>query len=523
MEKRYFGSFSLQHTIRTVKEHFPECQVVFKNDDTEKSVTFRFSPDDRKKYSLSEGVRTYSFLNGHLILSNGCMDPFKYDKLDELIESTELEYDVNRQRSSIEKITKALNSCQTFHDTARVLIGNQDTNGAFDIKLELNDIPRAYRMTGANGDVHLLKIDPETELTNPKEYALSDLPSSIQYKILKTTHPGLLTVATEYISGIRNDKADWKSVVDAYVRPWKKATYEAMGISPFDVLADVSESRLVGKFVDTPMRHLVLIDGSEYAYAENPLHVEEYSAYRSERDSILNTYKMNVMRVCKETGVIPQRVIELMNIYTGKTGPVVLCSPEEAIKQIRMERLSDPLSGLIQKINRAIKLYNQDGGFLASLRKPKGDQDIRKIDVNENGNITRIDVDVLNLTVSKPYIMGVGHKRVEFDDISHLPLTLSFIDTLKAEVEKIRIRPEYKTYVLSRRLESLNFRKGDVMIDDEAQVYVTYFLPNSTYMVWINPYTNELGSNDLPEIQKDDRAMEMLNKLQDIFEEVFLS
>lgn len=519
MEKRYFGSFSLQNTIRKVKENYPECKVIFKEDE-EKTVTFKFTPEDRKKYGLSESIRSYQFLNGHLILSNGAIDPFKYDKLDALIEKSELDYDVYKQKSSAEKTQKALQSCQDFHDQAVVSIGNNDGR-SFDVKLVLNNVVRIYHVDGNSADVHLKKIDIDTVLSNEKEYQLSMLPANIKFKILKTTHPGLLTVATEYISGIRNDKNAWKSAVDAYVKPWKKETYERLGISPFDVLADVSESRVVGKFADRPMRRLVLIDGSEYAYSENPLEVIPYEMYEKERDSILNTYKMNVMAVCKETGVIPVRAIELMNMYTGKPGPVVLCSPEEAIRSIRMERLREPLSGVIQKINRTVKLHNTECGFLASLRKSKNYDDIRRIDINENGNITRVDVDIMSLTVSKPYIMGVGHKRVEFTNLKYFPLTESFISVLKSEIEKMKDRPEYKTYLFTKEMQELKFTEGPISAADDCCVYKIFNFPDARHFIWIDPYNGTIGANKLVEIKNDARLSKMLEKAGQVFEKIF--
>ena len=48
MIKRYFGSYSLQNTIRKVKEFYPECKIQFKEDVEGKQVTFKFSSEDRK-------------------------------------------------------------------------------------------------------------------------------------------------------------------------------------------------------------------------------------------------------------------------------------------------------------------------------------------------------------------------------------------------------------------------------------------------------------------------------------------
>lgn len=521
MDKKYFGSFSLQNTIRKVKENYPECRIGFKEELEMKSVTFTFATDDRKKYGLSENVRNYQFLNGHLILSNGAIDPFKYDKLDALIEQTELEFDISKQRDSIEKISKALNSCQEFHDTAIVTIGNNDGRGNFDIKLILNEVERAYHMSEEPANVHLEKIDLQTDFNNANQYALTKLPAMVQYKILKTTHPGLLTSATEYISGIRSDKTTWKSGLDAYVKPWKKETYEKLGISPFDVLVDIPENRIVGKYAERPMRHLVLFDGSEYAYAENPLEVISYSEYEKQRNEILNNYKIDIMNVCKETGIIPMKAIERMNVYTGKTGPVVLCSPKEAIMSIRMERLSEPLSGVIQKINRAVKLHSHNGGFFASLRKAKNQLDTRRIDINENGSITRIDVDIMNLLVSSPYSMSVGRKREEITDLKSLPLTKAFIETLQLEVEKMLDRPEYKIFKLTKALEDNKFINGEIISDDEFNVYKIYYFPDKRYSVWIDPYRKEIGADYLEDIRSHTDLSDMLDIFCELYESIF--
>ena len=520
MEKRYFGSFSLQNTIRKVKEVFPECRLSYKEDENGKSVTFRFMPDERKKYGLSEGIRTYSFINNHLILSNGCMDPFKYDKLDSLIENTELEYDVMTKNASLEKIKKAVNSCQEFHDTAIIKIGNVKGN-CFDLKLTLNDVERTYHVDNAEESVHMQKLDPETELNGCKEYKLSNLPPKLQYKILKTTHPGLLTVATEYISGLREDKQNWKSVKDAYAKSWKKEIYDRMGIDAFDVAADVSESRIVGKYADNPMRRLILTDGSEYAYREVPLEAIPYSEYELDRNKILNQYKADIMKVCKATGVIPQKAIEVMNIYTGKVGPVVFDSPEEAIRNIRIERLEDPLSGLIQKINRAVKLHNHDAEFIASLRKPKKEDTIRKLDINDRGRIVRIDIDLYNLMISNPYTMTSGRKKTELEDLTYYPLTQAFISTLQTEIEKMKNSPEYKLYKFTKDVENLGLIEGKVLYDSNNNVYKTFSFKDTQYSIWVDPYEVEIGTNQIEEIRKDYELSGLLDKACDIFDLIF--
>ena len=284
MQKKYFGNYCLQNTVRTVKKTFPECKIRCFEDGAEKKVVVLFSPDNRKKYNISENVKTYRFLNKHLILTNGPMDPFKYDNLDALIEETELEYEINQKRTFIEKTKAALDSCLQFHDLAKVIIGNY-VNGSFDIRLTLNGIERTYHIDNETTNVHMEKLDPETELTGAKEFQLSKLPPNVQYKILKTTHPGLLTAATEYISGIRDGKESWRNAADAYTAEWKRKYYMQFGIDAFDVLIDIPENILVGEYSTRQIRKLFLLDGSKFIYIKNPLQVIPYARAHTKGDT----------------------------------------------------------------------------------------------------------------------------------------------------------------------------------------------------------------------------------------------
>ncbi|WP_097006553.1 hypothetical protein [Lacrimispora amygdalina] len=518
MSKKYFGSFSLQNTIHYVKKAFPECKVSFNEDDNQKSVSIKFDPENRKRYKLSEGFRTYLFLNEHLILSNGAIDPFKYDALDALIENTELQYDVDKQRESVNKIRTALDGCMRFFEDAIINFGNK--NGKeYDIKFVLNDVERAYHLNLGSESVHMEKLNPEIILNGEQEYKLSKLNPKIIYKILKTTHPGLRTSATEFISGLRDDKTNWKSVEDAYIKPWKKETYEAFGISPFDVLADVTESRLVGEFVNGPMRRLVLIDGSQYAYRDTPLEVIPYTEYKERRDMILKKYKEGIMNVCKNTGVITPRAIEIMNIYTGKIpGPVILKEPNEAIREIRIARLENPLAEIISKINRAIKLHNHIIGFTALIRKPYVVEEIKKIDINENGTITKIEINMIDLSVSKPYVMTSGRKKIEVNNLKKLKLTGLFIDALKEEIIKMLDKPEYKLYLFIHEINKIGLKEGKIICDDDS---IFKLFEIGKLIIYFDPYKNEISVSNAEIIKSDPEIYKKYKKVIEIYERFF--
>lgn len=515
MVKRYFGSRGLQNTVRKVKTEFPECKISYKEEDNIKTVSFKFDPEERKKYKLSDGFRTYHFRNDHLILSNGYLDPFKYDRLDMTIEKAELDFDVEKAADSVTKIRAALAACQEFHDSAVIMLGNK-SGYECDIKFVLNDIERVYHMNMKSEDVHLEKLDPETEINGGVNTPLKRLKPEVVFKILKTTHPGLLTKATEYISGIREDKAGWTSAEDAYVKAWKKQTYESFGLKPLDVLIDIPDSRLVGKFVKFPMRHLILIDGSEYAYTEFPLEAIPFEEYAEERNVILTGYKKDVMYVCKETGVIPQNAIEMMNTYKGNAGPVVLMDADEAIRNIRLEKLTDPLVDIVKKLNRSMKLYDHKPSFTITLRKQREACEVRRIDINENGFIARIDINMVSASVSEPYTMYAGKKKEVEKKTKYMT---AFLEALDKELNRARHEPEYFGYIYAAKMKMGGFkRKG--FIDSENKYLIEFEFPDSNQTLWMSPYDYEIGINNESYVLQRPELIELINVATEIFNQL---
>ena len=504
MKKLYFGSIPLKITVHTVKEHFPDCKIFYSETPDGKFINFKFTTEDRKEYKLSEENKQYSFVNNHLILNNGPINPFKYDKLDALIEETELKTDVFYKRECFGKIMKALDSCQQFKNTAEIEVGNFIDKNNFDIKFILNEQKRAYHV-GDNDDVHLQKIDPETELKNSQTIRLKELPNNIQFKILKTTHPGLLTEATKFISGFEKDE-NLESVTDLYVKTWRKPIYKQMGIDAFDVLSDTTDSILVGDFVNNPMRHLVLFDGKEFAYSEKPLAIIPYEEYLEKRNEILNNYKRDVMRVCKETGILPQKAIEKLNVYENKNANCFIFDDvDNVILEIKEEILKDPFLNVVEKVNRFINLNNTYDGFKANIRKLK-ENTIRKIDVNENGMTCKIDIDLENLLVSDPYIQISGIRREKFTN-KKATLTKLFIEKLTEEFEKLKNTVEYKTYLFGLNLAELGFNNENIIKDKDIK---KVFYRNNESII-INPYKGEIEINIINDQEK----------IKKIFEEIY--
>ena len=503
MKKIYFGSIPLKITVHTVKDNFPDCKVFYSETPDGKFVNFKFTTEDRKEYKLSEENKQYSFVNDHLILNNGPINPFKYDKLDALIEETELKTDVNYKRECFVKIMKALESCINFHETTDVEVGNFIDNNNFDIKFTLNGDLRTYHI-GDNLDIHLQKIDVNTELKDSQILKLKDLPNYIQFRILKTTHPGLLTDATKFISGFEKNE-EVKSVTDFYVKTWRKSIYKEMGIDAFDVLSDTTDSILVGDFVNSPMRHLVLFDGKEFAYSEKPLAIIPYDEYLEKRNEILNNYKRDVMKVCKETGILPQKAIEKLNVYENKNANCfIFNNVDNVILEIKEEILKDPFFNVVEKVNRFINLNNTYDGFKANIRKLK-DNTIRKIDINENGFICKVDIDLENLLVSNPYVQISGIRKENVNS-KKIPLTNLFVDKLKTEFEKLKETVEYKTFLFGINLKKLGFDKENVIKDNNIKK--AFYRNNETII--INPYEKEI---EMSVVKDDAEIVKLFNKI----------
>lgn len=495
MKKPYFESIPLKITVHTVKSNFPDCKVFYGEDTNGKFINFKFTTEDRKEYKLSEENKKYWFVNGHLILNNGPINPFKYDKLDALIEETELKTDVNYKRECFGKIMKALENCLNFHETTNVEVGNFIDNNNFDIKFTLNGDLRAYHI-GDNLDIHLQKIDVNTELKDNQVIKLKDLPNYIQFRILKTTHPGLLTDVTKFISGFEKNE-EVETVTDFYVKTWRKTIYKQMGIDAFDVLSDTTDSILVGDFVNNPMRHLVLFDGKEFAYSEKPLAIIPYEEYLEKRNEILNNYKRDVMRVCKETGILPQKAIEKLNVYENKNANCfIFDDADNVILEIKEEILKDPFLNVVEKVNRFINLNNTYDGFKANIRKLK-DSTIRKIDVNENGMTCKIDIDLKNLLVSDPYTQISGIRKEKITN-KKATLTKLFIEKLTEEFEKLKNTVEYKTYLFGLNLAELGFNNENIIKDKDIK---KVFYRNHEFII-INPYKEEIEINVISDQEK---------------------
>jgi hypothetical protein len=495
MKKPYFGSIPLKITVHTVKSNFPDCKVFYGEDTNGKFINFKFTTEDRKEYKLSEENKKYWFVNGHLILNNGPINPFKYDKLDALIEETELKTDVFYKRECFGKIMKALDSCLNFHETTDVEVGNFIDNNNFDIKFTLNGDLRAYHI-GDSLDIHLQKIDVNTELKDSQIIKLKDLPNYIQFRILKTTHPGLLTDATKFISGFEKNE-EVETVTDFYVKTWRKSIYKQMGIDAFDVLSDTTDSILVGDFVNNPMRHLVLFDGKEFAYSEKPLAIIPYEEYLEKRNEILNNYKRDVMKVCKETGILHQKAIEKLNVYENKNANCFIFNDvDNVILEIKEEILKDPFLNVVEKVNRFINLNNTYDGFKANIRKLK-DSTIRKIDVNENGMTCKIDIDLKNLLVSDPYTQISGIRKEKITN-KKATLTKLFIEKLTEEFEKLKNTVEYKTYLFGLNLAELGFNNENIIKDKDIK---KVFYRNHEFII-INPYKEEIEINVISDQEK---------------------
>ena len=196
------------------------------------------------------------------------------------------------------------------------------------------------------------------------------------------------------------------------------------------------------------------------------------------------------MKVCKETGILPQKAIERLNVYENKNANCFIFNDvESVVLEIKEEILKDPFLNVVEKVNRFINLNNTYDGFKANIRKLK-ENTIRKIDINENGFICKVDIDLENLLVSDPYIQISGIRREKCTN-KRTVLTNLFIEKLTEEFEKLKKTVEYKTYLFGINIRKLGFDKENIIKD--KNIKKIFYRNNETII--INPYGEEIEIN----------------------------
>jgi len=211
------------------------------------------------------------------------------------------------------------------------------------------------------------------------------------------------------------------------------------------------------------------------------------------------------MKVCKETGILPQKAIEKLNVYENKNANCfIFNNVDNVILEIKEEILKDPFFNVVEKVNRFINLNNTYDGFKANIRKLK-DNTIRKIDINENGFICKVDIDLENLLVSNPYVQISGIRKENVNS-KKIPLTNLFVDKLKTEFEKLKETVEYKTFLFGINLKKLGFDKENVIKDNNIKK--AFYRNNETII--INPYEKEI---EMSVVKDDAEIVKLFNKI----------
>lgn len=498
----YFGSRTLANTIYTIRKTYKDIKINLYEDGIHKRVNFLFSDDKRKELSLSESIKSYLFMNDHLILGNGPIDPFQYDKFDAFIEKTELDYEINRKRQINEKTRIAIKNCQDFYNTAVIEIANlkrEENEESFDLKFFLNESLRTYHFNSKEKSSHLIKLSPDTNFEKSVKIDLKKLPVKYVFKILKTTHPGLISGATEYICGLKEGKEEWRGPEDAYMKRWKMEIYKKFGITELDVLADYGETRLIGEYVNHPMQHLILINGSEFAYNKNDMIPVKYSDYISKRNTLLKEYYNKIAEVCKTTGLSPKYAIDEMNQCVPdvtrkgiKTDKIKLCDTKEAISKIRRKKIEDPLYLVVDKAARQNQLLNNETYFTAELRKQKENQLTRVININVKGRAIRVEIEMNTLEIGIPYIIKSGAKKL-VDEMNFkqedAQLLSQFLELVKMELEKVKISREYALFKTEEELKQERLKIVSLEEEKDGTVKLEIGKENGKVVGEFNPYT----------------------------------
>lgn len=512
MNDKYFKSQTLKNTIHKVKENYPDCKISY-NENDQKTVIFLFSPEKRKEYKLSDNKKTYLFLNDHLILKNGLLNPFSYDSFDAFIEKTELLYDMERKKNFIEKTGNALKKCQEFYNTAEIKIGNVRP-GQFDLSFILNDIERWYHLDENEANIHLKKID-EPDMSEMSIFKLNKLPKKIQFRILRTTHPGLLPTSVEFICGIREDKLDWTAAEDAYLKSWEKKYYERFGINAFHVLADVPVSIAVGRYANIQMRHLILIDGSEYVYCKKTLELMKYNDYISERNKILNEYKKTIMEVCKETGVFPQEAVDQMNIL--KKNAVILIDKNIGINKIRIDKLENPMKYLMSKIERTITLQENPTNFSISIKNAKNNKLLYTIIVNENNKTFRFDIDMKNNKISDFYTNNKNITEINLAKTGKL--TKRVKELVEERLPDFLTTPEFKMLYISNMFRELELDESRLE-SEESAIWKDFLLCDRHTKIRVYPYPLKFEYINFMPSTQDNSLIEQIKSVNEVIQSI---
>lgn len=429
--KKFFNNIPLFLIINEVRKRFPEIEYSLGKDTYGNFVVFKATPEIRNKYKLNEENRIYRFDNKHLILNNGFINPFKYDKLDAFIENLEREIVVTHKRKQIEKIKMVLNKCESFYEIAMIDIANLTGENECDLSFELNNILRLYHL---HDDLEKLeKINDEIKLDNIHRLPLKKLPLKIQFKILRTAFPGIKVEVIKYLIGI--ERPDYiNQLSDFYVPKYKVDFYKKIKINPFDVLLDTRDTVCVGEFEENPRRYLVLYDQRIFAYTLDPISIIPYNDYINRKKEIIKEYQDILLEINKETKIGIESILKRVN-SSKKENVFVFRDKEKVIEEIKQEIKENPLNFVIEKIKRFIDLNYKNSFFSIEMRKKLSDNSYI-IDFNERGFTSKISIDKDTYEISNLYKNRTKNEKIYIDN-PNLKITKICVLKIKEELDKI--------------------------------------------------------------------------------------
>lgn len=503
----YFDSLIYKTTTYRIREKFPKVMIFRKDDPYGNSylcinINPKF-PEKRKEYGFSKSFREFLIQNGRLLFGCRPVNPFTWDALSDLIYNTEKEMTISKIEKYNVNTRNTIKRAQTLIAEGKLILGNR-TEDSFDILLQIDEQNRSYRFLSDNDpNTHLIKLDPETELVNEKEYAINSLPPLLKFKVIRTLCPGLKIETAKLIAGFETDINDPE---DPYGKEYLNFLYKKLNIKPLDIVFDVFDCIQIGDYANDPMRHLRLTDGREFGYRKKldalgkpDIEIIKFEDYLERRNEIIDDYKNILMTVYAETGAGPAEALKYINEKKTVDGPVIFKDTNKTIVEIKKDHLAEPLRDLSSSMQNSmdnIPLYEH---YSINCFTTAHTQTFNVI-IKSFDHTAKIMIDIKTLSINKTEYFY--KKR----PIEHIPADMQvLVDKVFQLLGGANKYPGYRKYKLEQN-EHIEFVKELITTDAIIEVYKVKEQPIELYIDFFEnsvKVRSSLGQENILEILKE--------------------
>lgn len=511
MRNKHLNHPIIKTVTYMLRHEFPEAKVGYKNDfDGNPIITVSMTEEERKKYKLSEAIREFPIMNNR-ITGTKRVNPFEFDSMIQKIEDLETNMEINKRKKVCENTRAALLAAQSFYDTKKIIV--VDKEGDKIISFVLNGIRRFYS-TDLKLTSHLKKLE-EADLTAGREIPIKNLSNELCFAIIHTAFPGLKVAAVEYIVGMREGKEEWLDVENAYAKEYQKGIYQKFGVRPLDVIYEAYDIIQVGKYANEPVRRLVLLNGTDIVYrttkdwvGNESIETMSYEEYLKDRDEIINEYKKDIVYVCRQTGSLPAIIIDEINVAEDTNNGYLLMDKAEAVKKITINKLKNPIWDIEKKIDKVIKLRKYEDTVSVRFKESKSDPGNINIAINENGTGIKAVIDIINHSITDPYIESIRGNKKEVSE-KRYPVSWEITKIIKEDLAKMCEKIEYKAGMMRFILEKDDIELSEIRC--EAEKYICIYDLTETKLLF-DPFNKTMAILNMDINEKDKELLEKAKK-----------